>query len=230
MNLFRKKAYAPFTGSGKKHLLIVGARGWGREVYASVMHSEAYENGDVDVRGFLDSDSHVLDGLRGQYPRILSAVEDYQIQPDDVFFVAMGESKWRRHYAELLKAKGARFHTIICHDAYVNPTALIGEGSFIASWTSISDNVTIGNHVMIHGLCTIGHDARIDDYASIEAYVFVGGEACIGEESVMHAHSSLLRHKQIGSHVEVGAGSVVMRDVADGLHVHGNPAKKIDLL
>ena len=38
----------------------------------------------------------------------------------------------------------------------------------------------------------------------------------------------LIAHKSIGNEVIVGAASVVMRNIKDGLHVHGNPAVKID--
>ena len=38
----------------------------------------------------------------------------------------------------------------------------------------------------------------------------------------------IIAHKSIGNEVIVGAGSVVMRNIKDGLHVHGNPAVKID--
>lgn len=213
----------------KKHLLIIGARGWGREVYASIVHTPAYINKEIDIKGFLDTDTKAFEGLRGVYPPIIASPEDYKIQKDDIFFIAMGEPFWRKHYAEMFEAKGAHFHTIVCEGAYVNPTAKLGEGSFVAAWTTVSDNVTIGKHVMIHGFSTIGHNATIEDFASIEAYVFIGGLAHIGKESVMHVRSSLTRNKKIGSKVEVGANSVVIRNTEDGVHVFGNPAKKIDI-
>ena len=56
----------------------------------------------------------------------------------------------------------------------------------------------------------------------------MGGMAKIGIGSMLHFKSSILRHKSVGDNVEVGAGSVVMRNIKDGLHVHGNPAIKID--
>ena len=211
-----------------KHLLIVGARGWGREVYAAVLSSEAYRQGLIDVKGFLDSKTDALDGLKGNYPPVISSPEAYEVQAGDVFFVAMGAPEWRRHYVEVIKGKGGRFHTVICKGAYINPTAQVGEGSFIAGWTSVSDNVRIGSHVIIHVFCDLGHDAQLGDYATIEAYGFLGGYSSVGENSIMHVHSTLIRHKHIGSNVEVGAGSVVMRNVNSGLHIHGNPAKRIE--
>ena len=211
-----------------KHLLIVGARGWGREVYDAAIHTEAYMNKEFEVKGFLDSKADALEGLKGEYPPILCAPNDYEIQPDDVFFIAMGDPKWRKHFAEMIERKGGRFMTIVCNGAHVNPTATIGEGTFIAGWSSVSDNVVIGRHTMIHPFSVLGHDVKVGEYCSIEAHCFLGGYAGMGDSSILHVRSTIIRHKRIGNNVEVGASSVVMRNFSDNLHVFGNPAKKLN--
>lgn len=211
-----------------KHLIIIGARGWGREVYAAAMGTKAYHDGEFDIKGFLDSKADAFEGLRGNYPPILCAPEEYEIQEDDVFFVAMGEPQWRKHYAELMEAKGAKYMSIICDSASLNPTALVGEGAFIGGSTVVSDNVTIGKHAMVHGFCSLGHDAKVDDYASVGAYVFLGGYAYVGKCSNMAPKSMIIRMKGVGDNVIVGAGSVVMRKFGDNLRLFGNPAKKME--
>ncbi len=212
-----------------KHLLIIGARGWGRDVYAAALGTKAYKDKEFDIKGFLDSKADAFDGLRGNYPPIICAPEDYEIQKDDVFFVAMGDPHWRKHYADLIEAKGGKFITIISPNAYINPTATICEGCFVSRNTVISDNVYLGKHVMVHGLCILGHDAKVGDYASLSAYVFLGGYSEVGELSSMNPKAMIIPHKKIGKEVVVGAGSVVMRNVVDGLHVHGNPAVKVEI-
>ena len=211
-----------------KHLIIRGARGWGREVYAAAKGTKAYQEGEFDIKGFLDSKADALEGLKGDYPPILGAPETYKIQENDVFFVAMGEPKWRKYYADMMDQKGAKFLSIICNNAFVNSTATIGEGAFVSEWCVISDNVVLGKHAMVHSFATLGHDAKVGDYSSIEAYSFLGGYSEMGHESVMHVRSTLIAHKKIGNQVSVGSCSVVMRNIKDGLHVFGNPAQKID--
>ena len=211
-----------------KHLIIVGARGWGREVCSAALKTQAYQMGEYDIKGFLDSKSDALDGLNGKYPPILGSPENYQIENDDVFFIAMGDPQWRKHYAELMANKGAKFQTIISGTAGINSTAVIGEGAFIGGYSQISDNVVIGNHAMIHGFCTIGHNAVIEDYASLGAYVFLGGYAHVGQNSNLAPKSMIIRMKGVGDNVMVGAGSIVIRTFGDNLHLFGNPAKKID--
>lgn len=212
-----------------KNLIIIGARGWGREVYSAFKDTPEVKNGEWCIKGFLDSKSDALDGLRGNYPPIICSPEEYDLQDDDIFFVAMGDSKWRKHYADMMEAKGAHFVTYISPTSIVNETAQIGEGSFICGWSSVSDNVTLGKHVIMHPYTNIGHDAVVKDYATLLSYVFLGGYTEVGQCSTMNPKSMIIPHKKIGDNATVGAGSVVIRNVKDNTSVHGNPAKKIEI-
>ena len=81
-----------------KNLVIVGARGWGREVYDAISKTEEVIAGNLVIKGFLDSKADAFEGLRGNYPPIICSPEEYVIQPDDIFFIAMGNPHWRKHY------------------------------------------------------------------------------------------------------------------------------------
>lgn len=211
-----------------KQLLIIGARGWGREVYQAIRDSKDVKQGELVIKGFLDSKSDAFDGLRGVYPPIICSPEDYVVEPEDVFFVAMGDPHWRKHYAEIIEEKGGHFYTYISQDAYVIDTAVIGEGSFIPRWSSVSDNVTLGKHVVLHAFTVIGHDSIVKDYGTLLNATFIGGYCEVGECSQMSPKSMIIPHKKIGNNVVVGAGSVVMRNVKDNMSVFGSPAIKIE--
>lgn len=206
-------------------LVIIGARGWGREVLWAVDSNKEHFN--MTVKGFLDDDPHALDGLKGDFPPIISSVEDYEVRPDDLFFCALGDSEARKQYAELIEQKGGKFVTLIHPKATVSPNAVIGEGSFIDEYVSISDNVNIGRHVIVQRLATLGHDTKACDFVTIGAYAFCGGKSQIGDCSTLHVRTTLLRNVNVGSNAVVGAGSVVIKKVKDGDHVFGNPAKRI---
>lgn len=211
-----------------KHLLIIGARGWGREVYAAALVTKAYLDGEYDIKGFLDDKADALDGLCGKFPPILGPVETYAIQEDDVFFCALGDPVYRKKYVEIIESHGGDFISIISPLAIINPTAKIGNGSIISCNSLVSDNVVIGRHCVVHGFATLGHDVVVGDYVSIESYSFLGGYATVGEMSTIHVRSTILRHKKVGRNASVGAASVVLRDVKDSTSVYGNPAKKIE--
>lgn len=212
-----------------KQLVIIGARGWGREVWNMAAHDiPAFIGGEMGIKGFLDDKRGAFSGLRGEYPPILSSVESYEPEEDDVFVCALGDCAYRKKYADMILSKGGQFISLISPMARVNATARIGIGSIVCPWSAVSDNVNLGDFAMVHSYSNLGHDVTVGKYCSIESHVFCGGGAQIGDMCTLHVRSAILPRKKIGDNVTVGFGSVVMRNVASGLHVFGNPAKRID--
>lgn len=208
-----------------KHLLIIGARGFGREIYQTVTITKPYLRKEIDVKGFLDDDKSVLTGFGGTWPNIIDSVENYCVQEDDVFFCAMGEAKWRKYYSDIITNKGGHFINIYHPTAIISDAATFGEGCFVGPFCCVSPNVSIGDHVIIHAYSNLGHDALVGSFSTLESYVFMGGGASVGMLSTMHTRSSVIPHKKIGREATVGIGSVVIRNVPDGVLVFGNPAR-----
>lgn len=210
----------------KKKLIIIGARGWGREVFHAVKHNPLLYL-RIKVKGFLDSDSHALDNLKGCFPPILSSVEDYSIKPGDIFFCALGDPVQREKYSRIIENKGGKFISIISPRASVNPSATIGKGSFIDDYVLISDNVSIGKNCIVQRMSTIGHDVSIGDYVTLGADVFCGGNAKIESFCTVNVKSLISRNINVGGHSMIGAGSIVLKNVKEGSHIFGNPAQPI---
>lgn len=208
-----------------RHLIIIGARGFGREAYN--LYSECKSTySDLDCKGFLDDNSHVLDGYDG-YPKIISSVESYVPEENDVFVCAMGDPKWKKYYAELILAKRGHFISLIHPSVTKWMNTTIGTGCIINNQTHISCDVTIGNFVTILTGAKLGHDCKVGDWSHLGASAFMGGFSEVKEGVTVHTGAVILPHKCIHNNSIIGAQSVVMKNIPEGITVHGNPAKKI---
>lgn len=211
-----------FSNKRNIHLLIIGARGWGREVY---WMTQGLPN--IQVKGFLDDNPKLFSGLTGKYPPILSSVEDYIIKPKDVFFCALGDPIQREKYSNLIEERGGKFMSLISPKASIAPSVMIGDGSFIDEFVCLSDNVVIGKSCIIQRMSTLGHDVRLNNYVTIGADVFCGGAAHIGDYCTINAKSVISRNINVGDRSMIGAGSVVIKNVKEDSHLFGNPAHPI---
>lgn len=209
-----------------KNLVIIGARGFGREYYNGLKLRKDYGKTFV-IKGFLDDKYDALSSFEGYAP-ILSSVEDYVIEPDDVFTCALGDPHCRKKYVNIIRERGGRFLTLINSKSIIHPNAQIGEGVMISAFCCISANVKIGDFTTIQHFCNIGHDVQIGSFCALESYTFMGGFSVIGNDVTLHTRATILPHVKVGEGAIVGAGSVVLRNVKAGMTVFGVPAKKVE--
>lgn len=210
-----------------KHLLIIGARGFGREVYNYAVESIGYGT-EFDVKGFLDGKSDALEGY-ADYPAILSSVEDYAIQPDDVFVCALGEVKWKKYYAEIILQKGGEFINLIHKSAVVSKNVKMGKGCLILADARIQCDVKMGSYVTVQPRAVVGHDVVIEDWCMINAFADCGGASYLEEGATLHTHSFIIPKKRVGAYAVVGACSFATRNVKPNTVVLGVPAKELAL-
>lgn len=209
-----------------KHLLIIGARGFGREVYHSAIDALGY--GEVFVvKGFLDDKQDALENFNG-YPPILSSVENYEIQPDDVFVCALGDVRWKKHYVQIIEQKGGNFISLIHNTAYVAPTAKIGKGCLLLAGVRVQSDVKIGDFVTLQPYTILGHDTKIGNFCHFNCNAFTGGGVEVGDLVTINTGAMIIPKKRVGNGAFVGVGSVVIRNVAAGNTVFGNPASNIE--
>lgn len=209
-----------------KKLLIIGARGFGREIYN--LYLTCFKAGIIDyqIKGFLDDKTDALNDYKN-YPPILSSVEDYEVQEDDVFICALGDVNYKKKYVEIIQNKGGEFISLIHPLAEIGQNSKIGKGCIIRSSASISCDVMVGDFVTIMAYCVLGHDVKVADWSHIGAHCFMGGYSILEEMVTLHPCSKILPHKIVKKGSCVGAGSVVLRNVKEHTTVFGMPAKKV---
>lgn len=210
-----------------KNLIIVSARGFGREVYNWALGCNAYNN-EWTIKGFLDDNPQALYGFPGYDLPILSSVEEYSVQENDVFICALGNGKERRKYAEIIESKGGTFTNLVRPNVSINRLNVkLGKGVIISDFSVLSNDTTIGDFTIIQSFVAIGHDTTIGNYCQINAYTHIGGGCQIGENVSINPGSVILPKLKVGDNASVGAGSVVLKGVESNTSVFGNPAKRI---
>lgn len=209
-----------------KHLVIIGARGWGREVF-DIAVACITAGADLDVKGFLDDKVDALDGKSG-YPPILGSVELYKIQPDDVFMCALGDVNCKKQYAEIILNKGGEFISLIHPTAIIGNNVKWGKGCIIGAYANLSSDTRLGDFVTFSIKAGMGHDSTIGDFSHIGGMTNISGFVTIGSLVTVHPCCNITPHRNIADNAVIGTSSVVLRNVKAGTTVFGNPAKKIE--
>ena len=210
-----------------KNLLIIGARGFGREVYNTALESIGYGE-EYTVKGFLDDKSDALDGYE-DYPPIIGPVENYIIEKNDVFICALGDVHYKKKYADIILSKGGEFINLIHNKAFISKNVKIGKGCIFCIHSSVSCDVTMGDFVTFQSFSVAGHDVTIGNYVQINAHSFMGGFVQLGDMTTLHTGAIVHPHVRIETGAIVGAGSVAIRKVKADTTVFGIPARKLEL-
>ena len=208
-----------------KHLVIIGAGGMGRQVLSFAKSCNEYGK-EYDIKGFLDDNSHAMEGFP-DYPPVLGTVDGYQVEKDDVFFNSIGDVQNKKKCINKILDKGGEFITLIHPTALVSPDTKIGKGCMLGSYVGVGVETTIGDFCLIQSKATIGHDVHIADYARIECNVVLIAGVYVGNDVCIHTSSVINHNVKIADGATVGAMSFVIRNVKAGQTVFGNPAKKI---
>ena len=209
-----------------KSLLIIGANGFGRDIYNLATVCKGYLK-EYQVKGFLDDNKNALKGYESIYPPIIDSLNNYQIQTDDVFVCALGNVQSKKKCIQLILENDGQFITLIHPSAHIDSNAKIGEGCIILQNAVLGSGSKIGNYVLIQISTIIGHDSLIGSYSRIDCHAVCVGGVIIEDEVTIHT-SAVINHKvTVGKGAIVGANSFVIRKVEENSTMYGNPAVKL---
>lgn len=198
----------------------------GREVYDLAIQCSGYKS-DYVVKGFLDDKADALLNF-DNYPKIISSVEEYEVQENDVFVCALGDIKWKKHYVELILAKGGKFINLIHPSTNLNTNATIGNGLIVFMYANISNDCIIEDYVTIQGYVGLGHDTKICKWSHLSSFSFTGGFVILEEQVLLNTRATILPHVIVRKGATVGASSLVIKNVKENTTVFGVPAKKLE--
>ncbi|MBQ8341324.1 MAG: acetyltransferase [Clostridia bacterium] len=210
-----------------KQLLIIGAGGLGREV-AWLVERINHASAAFELLGFLD-DAPELAGCKVNGYPVLGSVADIVRYPKAHVVCAIANTAVRRRLvAQILQvAPQTTFAALIDPSVECSRWVTIGQGSIICLHTSLTVNITIGEHVIINPACTVGHDAILEDFVTVYPGANLSGSTRIGTGAELGTGMQIIQGKHIGAEAIIGAGAVVVRDIPPHCTAVGCPAKPI---
>ncbi len=206
-----------------KRILIVGAGGFGRELFHWLaQHVDCGK--EWVIGGFLDDRPEALNGY-AYAPGIIGSIKDYVPSEGDLLVCAVALPRSKKMIVDALVARGATFMT------YVHPGAVLGGNVILATGTVICPGVVIGSDARIGAFITvnlgtnIGQGVSVGDYVTLNSHCEVGATSKVEEGAFFGSHALVLPQTHVGAWSIVGAGAVAIATVQSGSSVFGNPAR-----
>ncbi|RJL03310.1 acetyltransferase [Paracoccus siganidrum] len=209
-------------------ITVFGARGHSLMILRNM---EEYWRGRVRIRALIDDIENGFSHPGLGVPVISSAtrLRDYADLP---VLLTVTSTSLRKRVAAQLADEGATLATAICPERpLVDPVVDYGAGCVCLPTTRIGPDVRIGAGTIVLS-SLIAHDVEIGDFSTLAGESFVSGHVKIGAQvniapRAVISNGRRTRPLRIGDGAEIGTGAVVVRDVASGERLIGNPAMPI---
>lgn len=212
-----------------KDVVILGAGGFAREVLWVFEECNA-EKKEWNVLGFLDENLQNKGRILCDVP-VLGDFKWLEARsPKPLVISGVGTNPVRRKFADLARAAGASFCTVVHPSVRMTRFVTIGLGTVICAGNLITCQISIGDHVNINLDCTIGHDAVIESFCNISPGVHLSGYSHLEEDCDLGTGAVVLPSKRVGGGSVIGAGAVVTSDIPARSVPVGIPAKVVKTL
>ena len=214
-----------------KRILILGAGGNSLAIADAIVaiNAAAPAQPVYELVGFLDD----LAENRGRrvlgFP-VVGTLDDAHRWPHCHFINGIASVDSFRKKAGVIARIGApreRFATIVHPSAVIARDAQVGAGCAIMANSVVCPEARIDDHVIMLQNSSLNHHARLGRFVTVSAGVTLLGCVEAGEGAFVSGGASVAPYVKIGAGALIGLGSTVIRDVAAGSVVAGNPAREL---
>jgi len=145
-------------------------------------------------------------------------------------YVCNGNPKVREELVEkvrdVLKDEKYDFPNAIHRQAFISPSATLGEGNYIGPFAIVNTCVSIGSFCILNSSVTVDHDCTLEDYATINPGSVLCGTVVVHRSAVLGANSSVRERSVIAPKIVVGMQAGVVKSLTrDNSTYLGVPAK-----
>ena len=213
--------------SGDKEIIIVGAGDHGRGTL-EILLAAAASGAAPRVRGFLDDAPAKADTTVGGVP-VLGRLDWIQAnhQPGFRYIIGIADCRAKQVIADRLKPFSLEYATAVHPSAVLARGVDVRPGAIINAGVAIAYDTVIGEHATINLNATIGHDCLIERYSTVAPGANVAGRVRLGEACDIGLNATVGRGLSIGPWAVVGPGTVVLKEVAPGHRIFGNPSRVV---
>jgi len=203
-------------------VIVIGTGGHARVILSLLQRHPQFK-----VKGLLDlKKSDINEKILG-YPVIGSwdDVEKFFQQGIVHAILAVGDNKKRSSLFARLKTIGFQLPILIHPQAYLEPSASVGEGTVVCAGAILGTAAQVGEGVILNTRCIVDHECEIQSFVHVAPGTAVAGRVRIGEGTFIGIGSSVKDRIHIGNWATIGAGSVVIDNIPDGVMAIGVPAR-----
>jgi sugar O-acyltransferase (sialic acid O-acetyltransferase NeuD family) len=200
-------------------MILIGGGSFARELINWFDGSNFYFVGYLSNKKSFENYSYDL--------MYLGKPEDYVPQEDDLFVVAIADPETKKSVVDKMRCFGARFATIVHPSAAIAKTAVLGEGCIVCPQSVVSADATLSDFVTVNVLSSVGHDVAVGKYSTLSSHVDLTGFVEVGEGVFLGTGAKVLPKLKIGNSAKIGAGSIVVRNVQEGVVMYAMPAKRL---
>lgn len=129
-----------------------------------------------------------IDFLDDTSPMAVGHLDDVERQQFDSASIAIGNSAVRSRLIEKVKESGRNLVTLIHPNAYISPSATIGDGCIIEAGAAINNNAVIGKCCIVMANSVVGHDSVVGDCCQLKYNSTVAERAVVPDCTLIRAN------------------------------------------